>query len=56
MLSSFREHFQEAWILFIRTLDIVVTKKNSSSRSMKRREGVFSSKTQKAVRVKFHAS
>jgi hypothetical protein len=44
---SFEKYLHEAWILFSRTLDIVGVKKNSSSRSMKRREGVFSSKTQK---------
>ena len=34
-------------IIHQNTMDIVVTNRNSSSRSMKRREGVFSSKTQK---------
>jgi hypothetical protein len=53
---SFEKYFHEAWILFSRTLDIVGIKKNSSSRSMKRREGVFFVKDSKAVRVKFHAS
>ena len=39
--------FYEASTLFQDTSDIVVINDNSSSRSMKRREGVFSPKTQK---------
>jgi len=50
---SFGKYFHEAWILFIRTLDIVekffFTKHEKKGRC-------FFVKDSKAVRVKFHAS
>jgi hypothetical protein len=43
-------------LMFLRSVDVLARHKNSSLRSMKRREGVFRRRLKNVIYIKFHAS